>query len=77
VIRYPLRKKKIVTPSGAIEYGTPEWPMKTIITATARMPVREAISEGSFAGFSRGVRRISDPTCGTVIENLGIVSAMT
>ena len=77
MIRYPLRKKKIVTPSGAIEYGRPEWPMKTIITATARMPVREAISEGSFAGFPRGGRLMSDPSFGTVIENVGIMSAVT
>jgi hypothetical protein len=75
VIKYPLRKKKIVTPSGDTLYGKPEWPMKTIITAMARIPVSEAISEGSFAGLSRGVRLINDGTLGTVIANLGIVTS--
>ena len=56
-MRYPLKKKKIVTPSGAAEYGTPEWPMKTSITARARMPVSEAICPGPWP--SAGAARIA------------------
>jgi hypothetical protein len=44
VMRYPLRKKKTVTPSGPGELFIPACPRNTTETARARIPLSEGIS---------------------------------
>jgi hypothetical protein len=55
VMRYPLRKKKTVTNSGAGMLLIPACPRNTTVTASARIPLSDGISVPPFAPLFEAV----------------------